>query len=473
MLQYYYTGGELVLHAKQDVFRRKKRILEDPRMERTQTKGNEKIALLFDTGTFVQTGAYIKRAGSAKEYEGVICGYGSIGGKLAFAFVQDGDRLKGAFDATGAKKISALYQMAISAGAPIIGVFDSAGALVPDGSAVLSAYSTLLADISAASGVIPQIAIVCGTCSGLGAVAASMLDVRVVAQNANIYLAAGEMPIGADAFADILCKTEQQAFDKARALVALLPQNNKDYATTASSDDPARPVVASVTDTKALICDLCDADTLIALGEQKKDGMMTYLASIGGVVCGIVATDRAQNGGKITKSGARRAAQAVSLCDSLGLPVLTLVDSEGIAPTCSPCSAKAYGALAGAYANAKCPKVTVVTGNAYGAAFSLLCSRAGGADLALALPEAIISVMSPQSAVAFLYNDQITQEKSRAELEAEWKRTQASAVAAAEKGDIDDIIPAEELRARICAALYMLGSKAEGTPVRRHANLPL
>ena len=68
-------------------------------MERTQTKGNAKIALLFDAGTFVETGAYIKRAGCAEEFEGVICGYGSVDGKLAFAFVQDGDRMKGAFDA--------------------------------------------------------------------------------------------------------------------------------------------------------------------------------------------------------------------------------------------------------------------------------------------------------------------------------------------------------------------------------------
>ena len=442
-------------------------------MERTQTKGNAKIALLFDAGTFVETGAYIKRQGSAEEYEGVICGYGSVGGKLAFAFVQDGDRMKGAFDATGAKKITALYKMAISAGAPIIGVFDSAGALIPDGSAVLSAYSTLLSDISAASGVVPQIAVVSGTCSGLGAVAASMLDVRVVQADATIYLAAGEQPISACDFADVLCENGEQAFAKARALVSLLPSNNKSFAAIEPTDMPERPTYAPVTDTKALIEDICDAGSVIALGAQKKDGMLTLLASIGGVSCGIVATDRAQKGGKLTKKGARRAAQTVSLCDALGLPVLTLVDSEGIAPTCSPCSAKAYGALAGAYANAKSPKITIVTGNAWGAAFSLLCSRAGGADLALALPDAVISVMSPESAVAFLQNDRITADKSRADLEAEWKRTQASAAAAAEKGDIDDIIPAEELRARICAALYMLSTKADGSPVRRHANLPL
>ena len=441
-------------------------------MERTQTKGNAKSALLFDAGTFVETGAYIKRTGSAEEYEGVICGYGSVAGKLAFAFVQDGDRLGGAFDATGAKKISALYKQAISAGAPIIGVFDSAGALVPDGSAVLSAYSTLLSDVTAASGVIPQIAVITGKCSGLCAVAASMFDVRVALSDATVYLAAGEPPIPACDFADLVCESEEQAFAKAGALVTLLPQNNKDCAITTPTDAPERAVVAPVTDTQALLEDICDAGTLTVLGEKKKDGMLTALASVGGVTLGIVATDRAQNGGKLTKKGARRAAQLVCTCDAFNIPVLTLVDSEGIAPTCSPCSAKAYAALAGAYASAKCAKVTVVTGNAYGAAFSLLCSRAGGADLALALPEAVISVMSPESAVAFLQNDQITAEKSRADLVAEWKSTKASATAAAEKGDIDDIIPAEELRARICAALYMLSTKAEGTPSRRRVNLP-
>lgn len=441
-------------------------------MERTQTRGNAKIVLLFDAGTFVETGAYIKRPGCAEEYEGVICGYGSVNGKLAFAFVQDSDRMKGAFDATGAKKISALYKMAISAGAPIIGVFDSAGALVPDGSAVLSAYGNLLADVSAASGVVPQIAVVCGGCSGMSAIAASMFDVRIVTSDAGIYLTPGDQKTGEKGLADILCDSQEQAFAKAGALISLLPSNNKDYAQTASQDNPARPTVASVTDTKALIADLCDADSAVWLGEHKQDGMLTLLAGIGGVVTGIVAADRAQNGGKLTEKGARRAAQMISFCDSLNVPVVTLVDSQGIDPACVACGAKAYGALAGAYAGAKCAKVTVVTGNAYGAAFTLLGSLAQGADLALALPEATISVMSPESAVAFLYNDQITANKPRAALEAEW-RMQASATAAAEKGDIDDVVPVEELRARICAALYMLGSKAEGTPARRHANLPL
>lgn len=435
-------------------------------MERTQTKGNSKIALLFDAGTFVETGAYIKRAGCAEEYEGVICGYGSVDGKLAFAFVQDGDRMKGAFDATGAKKISALYKMAISAGAPVIGVFDSAGALVPEGSAVLSAYGQLLADISAASGIIPQISVISGSCTGLCAVAAGMFDFKIAADTANVYLSSDAN--GAD-IADIACADEAEAFASARKLICMLPANNRDVACTPCTDTPERAVVASIANTSALVADVCDADSTLLLGGQKKDGMLTYLASIGGVTVGVIATDRTQNGGKLTDQGAQRAAKLVTLCDSLHIPVVTLVDSEGIDPACTSCGIKAYGVLSAAYANATCAKVTVVTGNAYGASFTLLGSRAQGADLALALPDACISAMDPTAAVAFMYNDEITADKSRCEVEAEYKATKASAQAAAEKGDIDDIIPAEELRARICAALYMLNAKAQGKPGRKHS----
>ena len=113
-------------------------------------------------------------------------------------------------------------------------------------------------------------------------------------------------------------------------------------------------------------------------------------------------------------------------------------------------------------------KVTVVCGKAYGAGFTLLGSKAIGADIELAVENATISVMSPESAVAFVMNDEITLDKTRAQVEAEWCEKYASAVCAAEKGDIDDVIAADETRARICAALYMLATKADTYPTRKH-----
>jgi acetyl-CoA carboxylase carboxyltransferase component len=153
-----------------------------------------------------------------------------------------------------------------------------------------------------------------------------------------------------------------------------------------------------------------------------------------------------------------------------------LTDSTGVELSAeaenAPLAAQ-LGKLAMAYASATTAKVTVVAGKAYGAAFTLMGSKALGADMVYALPKSEISVMSPASAVAFLWNDRITEELSRTDLEAEWKATQAAPEAAAADGSIDDVIDAVELRQRICAAVYMLMMKAEGAPVRKHCNLPL
>ena len=166
----------------------------------------------------------------------------------------------------------------------------------------------------------------------------------------------------------------------------------------------------------------------------------------------------------------------VSLCDSFSIPVITLVDSIGVevrgAAEGAPLASQ-LGKLAMAYATADTAKITVVVGKAYGAAFTLMGSKALGADMVFALPAAEISVMAPASAVAFLWNDKITPETSRADLEEKWISENASPVAAAADGSIDDVIAPAELRQRVCAAVYMLMMKNAGTPARKHCNLPL
>jgi acetyl-CoA carboxylase carboxyltransferase component len=194
------------------------------------------------------------------------------------------------------------------------------------------------------------------------------------------------------------------------------------------------------------------------------------------VVTGVIANEPAENRGVITVEGAKKAAKLISFCDSFSIPLITLVDSTGVEASAeaenAPLAAE-LGKLAMTYATATTAKVTVVTGKAYGAAFTLMGSKALGADMVYALEKSEISVMDPASAVAFLWNDRITEETSRADLEAEWKETQASAEAAAADGSIDDVINAAELRQRICSAIYMLLMKNDGAPTRRHWNLPL
>ena len=437
-------------------------------MNKNQTVGNEKIASLFDAGTFVEIGAYIKRSGDSAAYDGVICGYGSVSGKLAFAFVQDSDRTKGAFDCAGARKIEMLYDMAIKNGAPVVGVFDSAGAVVLDGSAALSAYGRFISCVSRASGIIPQIALYDGLCTGMALTVANMFDLSVkVADKAELYLTAASKD--KDMLCAIEAANEDEAFAAVRNLVEILPQNNKDDASVMSGDDAARAVSVAGLTGRAMVETLADNGIFTEI-YAKESGIITGFAFFGGTLCGVVASNNQCDGGKLGFLGAKKAADLISFCDRFGIAVLTLVDSEGLADcACPKCTAR----LAMAYANATCAKVTAVVGKAYGAGFTLMGSKSVGADLEIALEGAVISVMSPESAVAFVMNDQITADKSRADVEAEWCEKYASAVQAAEKGDIDDIVDEATLRARICSALYMLASKADGVPERKYARTPL
>lgn len=436
--------------------------------------GSQRIARLFDAGTFVELGAYRKRPDGAQT--GAVCGYGAVNGRLVYAFSQDSDRQKGAFDALQAEKIADLYALALKNGAPVVGMFDSAGAYVADGASALSAFGKLLASVSRASGAVPQIAFISGICAGLAATAAAMFDLTVLVDGKSQLSVNAPFVVGKEVgtveyarekgLSSVTVAGEDEAIATLRTLIDLLPANAEEgVAAETSSDDVNRAV------TTAEVGELADAGTLLEIGAGYADEMRVSLARFGGVPCGIVA-----NNGVITADGAKKAARFIGFCDSFGLPVITLTDSVGIAVSSaeegSPLAA-ALGKLAMTYANATTAKITAVVGKAYGAVFTLMGSKALGADVVYALPAAEISTMVPESAVAFLWNDQITETTTREELVAKWKAECASPEAAAADGSIDDVIDPAELRQRICAAVYMLLEKNDGTPNRLHSNLPL
>lgn len=441
-----------------------------------------RLESIFDSGTFVELGAYTKRQGSESDFEGVLCGYGAVSGKLAFAFVQDSGRTKGAFGERHAKKIANMYALAVKNGAPVIGVFDSAGAVVYDGASALAAYGRFMKCISDASGIVPQIAVIDGVCGGSSAVAASMFDFTVTIKDKSKLYVNSPFIIGegagssefatANGISAYGAKDEADAFAFVRALVNVLPANNADGAFNDNGDDMNRAVSFDADNYNAeeLIASIADNGSFTELYRDYTDNAVLGIASFGGITTGVVAATN-----KLNIKAARAISKLVSFCDSFALPVLTLVDSEGLevsAEAESSAYASELARLAYAYTSSNNAKLTVVVGKAYGAAFTLLGSKSVGADMALALPTACISVLSPEASVAFVWNSKVG-EQSREELEAEWKEKCASAAEACDRGEIDDIVAPEELRARVCAGFAMLASKAEGAPTRRHANMPL
>lgn len=457
-----------------------------------------RIEALFDEGTFMESGKYVRRtpgeldSGKDDSFEGVICGFGSVCGKLTFAFCQDYSRTKGALTEAQAKKIEEIYRLAMENGAPVIGIFDSAGALLPEGVRALAGYSRMMNCASKASGVIPQIAIIPGVCAGSAAVVAGMFDLVIISETKGNVSFNAPFVLGCDkagksefaqksGLAALTAKTDRECILCARILISYLPMNNVEGTVEAFSNDDANRIIdiseyRATKDAKELIVSFADDGKYLELYAQYGMEMTVGLISLNGTVCGVVANNKAQNGGILTCDAARKAARMVSFCDSFDIPVISILDSEGpdvsIAAEASPYAAE-LAKLAFAYSAAKCPLITLIAGEAYGAHFSLMGSKALGADVVLALADAKIGVMSASRAVAFLVNDKISENVTREELEAKWDEKIGNAISAASAGEVDDIIDDGEIRQRIAAALMMLSAKSKCAPARRHPNMPL
>jgi len=457
-----------------------------------------RLLSLFDEGSFVETQKFVRRsatefdAETPDDFEGVITGYGAVCGRLVFAFAQDFSRMSGAVDAAHAKKICDLYSLALKNGAPVIAVFDSAGACVMEGVSALAGYGKIMKAVSRASGIIPQIAIVPGICSGSAAAIAAMFDAVIISKkNGSMFVnppfIIGDSVADAD-FADaeglvsIVTEDEAEALGYAKSLITYLPANNAEGTVYSGATlENTQSIAANYTGcAKDLITALSDDGIFLELSAGYAKEMSTGLVRLGGAVIGVVANNHAENDGKLTPAAAKKAARFVAMCDSFNIPVLTLVDSEGLEVSYEA-EGKTYASelakLASAFASSENAKVTVVLGQAYGAAYTLMASKSLGADVVFALDSAKIGVMPTASAVEFAWKDRIMSaddpKAARTELEAEWNATLASPVAAAAVGAIDDVIAVSELKPRICAAFEMLGSKSESPLYRRHSNYPL
>lgn len=451
-----------------------------------KSAAREAIELLFDEKTFVETSAYVKRGfsdflstESANELEGVICGYGAINGKLVFVFAEDSSRTGGVIDERHAKKISDLYKLATENGAPVIGIFDSKGTDIFMGTAGLAAYGTIMGCVSRASGVIPQIAFVTGNCIGTASVIASMFDFVVKSSDAQFYVSSPALTGKANAQDAVVANSGsmEQCGHFIRTLVSFLPDNSSLGVVVNEPTDNLNKKLGELDfagDGRIAVSTIADNSVYYEVSADFAPEAATCFATIAGIKCGVVASSYANNDGKISASAARKISKFVSFCDAFSLPVVTLVDSLGLAVEAE--NEVAYFApelakLAFAYSTAKVPKITVILGHAIGASFVLLGSKALGADLVYSMDNSEICALNADSGVAFAWDKYITLEKTREELVAEWKATVSSPATAAASGEIDDIISTNELRLRICSALLMLCTK--GSNAARRKILPL
>ncbi len=473
----------------------------------TTSKASQRIMSLLDENSFVELGALVKARATdfnLKQTEtpsdGVVTGYGVIDGNLVYVYSQDASVLNGSVGEMHAKKITNLYDLAMKTGAPVIGLIDSAGLRLQEATDALNAFGEIYLKQTMASGVIPQITAIFGSCGGGLAVIPGLTDFTFMEEkSAKLFV---NSPNALDENEISKCDTSSAAFqseeaglvdvvaDEAtifaniRELVAMLPSNNEDDDSLIECTDDINRVCAELEN--------CVGDTSIALSQLADNGiffetkagyakdMVTGFIKLNGATVGAVAnrTEVYVDGevkekfdAVLSAKGCEKAADFINFCDAFQIPVLSLTNVKGFKATkcCEKKMAKAVARLTYAFANATVPKVNVVIGKALGSAYVAMNSKAIGADITMAWPNAEIGAMEASLAAKILCDGQGAEKI--AECKDEYAALQNNVNSAAARGYVDHIVAPQDTRKYVIGAFEMLFTKREDRPVKKHGTV--
>ena len=472
----------------------------------TPSLAGTRITSLLDANSFVEIGKSITARNTdfnmtetKAPSDGVITGSGVIDGNLVYVYSQDASVLNGTVGEMHAKKISALYDLAMKTGAPVIGLVDCAGLRLQEATDALEAFGSIYLKQTLASGMIPQITAVFGTCGGGMAVVPALTDFTFMeAKKGKMFvntpnaLEGNHVEKCDTASADFQSQetglidgvgTEEEILGEIRQLVSLLPSNFED-----------NDSFVECTDDLNRTCDdlaACAGDTFIALSRIADDGIffetkkaygkdvVTGFLRLNGATVGAVANrtevyneegeKTEEFDGTISARGARKAADFVKFCDAFDIPVLTLTNVTGFKATlCNEkMMAKSVGDMVHAFADATVPKVNVIIGKAYGTAYVAMNSKSVGADLVYAWENAEIGMMDASLAAKIMYpgeNASVLNEKAE-----EYRNLQSGVASAAARGYVDTVIAPADTRKYVIGAFEMLFTKREDRPAKKHS----
>ena len=480
----------------------------------------ERIDLLLDDGTFEELDKFVKHRctdfGMAEQRpsgDGFVSGFGRIDGRTVYVFAQDFTVFGGSLSEANAGKITKVMKLAMSTGAPVIGLNDSGGARIQEGVMSLAGYADIFLLNTLASGVIPQISAVMGPCAGGAVYSPAITDFIFMTANASYMFVTGPDVIktvtheevtkqelgGAmthnakSGVAHFMARDDKECLAMIRELFGFLPSNNLDDPPRRATQDPADradlPLNSIVPedpmvpyDIKDVIHSVADDKYFFEVHEHFAKNLVVGFARLDGCPVGIVANQPAFLAGVLDINASVKGARFVRFCDAFNIPLITFEDVPGFLPG----TQQEYGGiikhgakLLFAFAEATVPKITVITRKAYGGAYCVMSSKHIRTDMNFAWPTAEIAVMGPEGAVNIVYKremervPQSEQDRLREEKIAEFRERFANPYVAAERGYIDAIILPCETRAKLIAALHSLENKRDSNPRKKHGNIPL
>ena len=477
------------------VLSRKQAILENAAGAEKQKKSGkqtarERVAMLLDGGSFVERAMLLADAG-------VVTGSGTVDGRAVYVVAQDFAVMDGAVGAKQAGKVVKVLELARKTGTPVVFMCDSNGARVGEGAAALEAYTDMFAHMARLSGVVPMITMVLGPCIGAAAMMAELSDFVLVAK-AGALLVAGPQVLCATMGKDVVkpevlgggqiavengaahfaFDSEADAIAMTRKLLGVLPANNLEDAPFSVEEDMNRKVegLEAGADGLAVITAIADNGSVIEVSKGYT-GAVTAFAKMAGRTVAFVYTGK----GDTCDKRMEKLARFVRFADCYNIPVVSLVDSTGLelfkTADRQMNVIKAASKLVYAYSEATTVKVTLVIGNAIGAAYVAMGGSAN-ADVTYAWPGAVISPLTGEAAIQLWRKDEIKNSTgdavaARKELAAQYEAEVADGVNAACEGLVDDVIDPADTRKMVIAALELLSSKRDSNPPKKHGNMPL
>ena len=427
-----------------------------------------RIAELLDPGSFMEMGERVSarytefyHPDSVVESDGVVTGYGTINGRLAFVYAQDGEVMGGTFGEQHGRKIVDLYERAMRAKAPVIGLLDCAGFRIEEGLDGLYQFAKLYRIQTKASKKILQIAAVIGQCGGGMSIAAQMSDFLYIEKDrGSIFVNPQGVvgnAIGDNPYVMALDDGElewEEIMENIRTVVDMLPSSSdfvpeiievSDEELNRSCDG----IQDMLGDGKAILRELSDDGRFLEYRGTRGRSMITGFIRIAGQTVGAVACNEFEGRKRISAAGCNKAAALINMCTRFHLPLLTITDTEGYktdsaTETFLPAAA---GRMLTALTSSDVPKLNLVTGSIVGSAYSMMNSKGLGADYVFMWDSANVSIVEPRQATEVIFG------RWTSELEQQYRDTQSSAMALARHGFVDKVIAPEDSRKYLIGAL--------------------
>ena len=490
---------------------------EQRQHEKGKLLARERIDYLLDQGSFHELDMLARHRAlesgiSERPYtDGVVTGWGTVNGRKVFVFSQDFTVFGGSLGEVFAEKIHKVMDMALSVGAPMIGLNDGAGARIQEGVVSLDSYGGIFARNVRSSGVIPQISVVLGPCAGGAVYSPAMTDfIFMVRETSHMFITGPDVvktvtgeevsleELGGatshsskSGVATFVRDDEYETLDAVKELLSYLPSNYLEPPPYFDSvDDPARacPELFSIMpaspnlpyNVKEIIASVADDGNYLECFPHWAQNIVCAFIRLDGHPVGVIANQPLVLAGVLDIESSSKAGRFVRCCDAFGIPLLTFVDVPGFLPGLDQEHGGIirHGAkLLYAYCEATVPRIQVVTRKAYGGAYVVMDSKSVGSDLCYAWPSAELAVMGPQGAVEILNRRELAAapdtESLRRELVEEYTEKYANPYIAAERGYIDDVIDPSETRRKVVAGFEVLRSKTRDRPRRKHGIIPL